>query len=142
MKKEGLTAKQVEHIKPNPDKRLEVPAGPPTGLYLVVHSTGKKMWAFRYRWHRQPKKLTFSKSWPGLRLAAARAEAEACLASLERGIDPVDAKVEENHREPNSAPGVAAEWLDRYPRTPPWDPYAFANVEDAAIHICGRPPSA
>ncbi len=32
--------------------------------------------------------------------------------------------------------------LGGYPRTPPWDPCAFANVEDAAIHICGRPPSA
>ncbi len=32
--------------------------------------------------------------------------------------------------------------LGGYPRTPPWDPYAFANVEDVAIHICGRPPSA
>ena len=122
MKKEGLTAKQVEHIKPDLAKRIEVPAGPPTGLYLVVHPTARKSWAFRYRWHRQTKKLTFGKGYPEMKLAAARAEAEAALASLERGVDPAEAKAEEKHREPNSAPEVANEWLDRFvkPRTRTW----------------------
>ena len=44
MGREGLTARQVQYIKPHPAKRLEVPAGPPSGLYLVVNSSGKKTW--------------------------------------------------------------------------------------------------
>ena len=32
MRERGLTAKQVQHMKADPEKRLEVPAGPPAGL--------------------------------------------------------------------------------------------------------------
>ena len=58
MGKEGLTAKQVQHMKPNPDRPIEVPAGPPEGLYLVLHRSGRKGWCFRYRW-RGTRNLTF-----------------------------------------------------------------------------------
>jgi hypothetical protein len=74
MKKEAITAKQVQVVKPA-DKRFEVPAGPPVGLYLVVHPSGKKSWALRYRWHGMTRKLTFPESYPELGLAAARGEA-------------------------------------------------------------------
>ena len=40
-----LTAKQVENVKPNPDKVLEIADG--EGLYLVVQRSGTKSWAFR-----------------------------------------------------------------------------------------------
>lgn len=113
MARECLSAKQVQHMKPNLGKRFEVPAGPPSGLYVVVHPTGRKSWALRYRWHGRPTKLTFKKSFPELGLAAARAEAEAALTSLERGIDPSAVKAEEEAREPNSVRQVAAEWLER-----------------------------
>jgi len=120
MKKEGLTAKQVQHMKPD-SKRVEVPAGPPTGLYLIVNPSGKKSWALRYRWRGRPKKLTFAGSYPDLSLALARAEAQAALADLQRDIDPAAVKVEEE-REPDSARAVANEWLDRYvkPNTRTW----------------------
>ena len=122
MRKENLTAKQVQHMKPDPAKRMEVPAGPPAGLYLVVHPSGKKSWAFRYRWKGRPTKLTFGKSYPQLTLAAARAEAEAVWAELRQEINPAVTKAEEEQREPNSARQVAEEWLDRYvkPRTRTW----------------------
>ena len=42
MKTQGLTARQVQYMKADPNRRQEVPAGPPSGLYLVVHPTGKK----------------------------------------------------------------------------------------------------
>ena len=74
MRKEALTAKQVEHIKPG-NKRVEVPAGPPTGLYLVLQATGAKSWALRYRWHGLTRKLTLG-SYPEVKLATARAEAQ------------------------------------------------------------------
>ena len=119
MKNEGLTSKQVQYMQPDPAKRLEIPAGPPSGLYLVIHQTGKKSWALRYRWHGRPNKLTFTKKYPDLSLAAARAEAVAALANLERGIDPAAAKAAEEKLEPNSVSQVGSEWLERYvkPRT-------------------------
>ncbi len=122
MKKGGLTAKQVQHMKADPAKRLEVPSGPPTGLYLVVYPSGKKSWAFRYRWRGRPKKLTFEDAYPDLSLAAARAEAQATLADLDRGVDPAARKTEEQEREPDSAREVATEWINRYvrPRTQTW----------------------
>ena len=69
MKKRGLTARQIQFMKPNPDKRMEVPAGSPSGLYLVVHPSGKKSWAFRYRYRGRPKKLTFAEGYPDMALA-------------------------------------------------------------------------
>jgi len=122
MKKESLTAKQVQYMKPVPKKRLEVPAGPPTGLYLVVHPTGRKSWIFRYRFRGRTRGMTFKQGFPDLKLAAARAEAEAAVKDLKDGIDPAETKAEEQKREPDSAAAVADEWLDRYvkPNTRTW----------------------
>jgi len=114
VKKEGLTAKQVQHMKPA-SKRLEVPAGQPTGLYLVVQTTGAKSWALRYRWHGQSRKLTFLKPYPQMSLAAARAEAESKLADLAKGIDPAAIQAEEVTQEnPDTVKAVAEEWIKRH----------------------------
>jgi integrase len=113
MKKEGLTAKQVEHAKPR-EKRYEMPAWPPKGLYLVVHPTGKKGWALRYRWAGSTRNLTFEKGYPDMPLAAARAEAERKLSELEEGKDPaVIQAVEIQQSESNSAKAIAELWLKR-----------------------------
>ncbi len=122
MRKASLTAKQVQYMKPNPKKRLEVPAGPPSGLYLVVHPTGRKSWIFRYRFRGRTRGLTFKQGFPDLKLAAARAEAEAAAKDLRDGIDPAETKAEEQKREPDRAASVADEWLDRYvkPNTRTW----------------------
>src|SRR5881409_3454316 len=115
MKSEGLTSKQVQFMKPNPRRRLEVPAGPPAGLYLVVQSSGGKSWAFRYRWRGRTRKLTFPQTYPDMSLAAARAEAESKLAELARDIDPAAVQVEEQAAAaPNSVNAVAEEWLARH----------------------------
>jgi integrase len=113
MRKKGLTARQVQYMKPDPQRRLEVPAGQPTGLYLVVHPTGNKSWALRYRWKGRPKKLTFETGYPELSLAAARAEAQAALSELQEGIDPAEKALEEKG-EPDSCSEVAAEWMKRH----------------------------
>ena len=117
----ALTAKQVQYMRPDPKRRLEVPAGPPAGLYLVVHPTGRKAWALRYRWRGRPKKLTFEKTYPDLKLAQARAEAEAALKDLERGVDPAAAAKEEST--PSDTVGnVVSEFVKRYlkPRNRSW----------------------
>src|SRR4051812_38264568 len=95
MKAEVLTAKQVEFTKPDPDKRIELPAGPPKGLYLVVHPTGRKSWAFRYRFNKKTHKLTYGE-YPAVGLAAARAEAESAAADLRDGKNPANTKADED----------------------------------------------
>ena len=110
MKKKGLTARQVQHMKADPDRRLEVPAG--KGLYLVVHPTGRKTWAFRYRWDGGHKKLTLEDAYPDMRLAAARAEVEAAHEDLKDGIDPA-AEKEELKTHPETPKEVVAEFVHR-----------------------------
>jgi integrase len=111
MTKAGLTAKQVEHTKPNPAKRVEIPVGLPSGLYLVVQATGRKSWCFRYRWHGRPSKLTFGR-YPEVSLSAARAEAHAAIEELKSGNDPVTARAEERGEKTDSVRQAAKEWLE------------------------------
>src|SRR5688572_17413593 len=103
MEKENLTAKQVEHMQPA-EKRMEVPAGPPAGLYLVLQpKTGRKSWMFRYRFLGRTRGMTLSKPYPDLKLAPARAEAWAAIELLKEGKDPaVIQAVEQRESEPNS----------------------------------------
>src|SRR5262245_2590599 len=113
MGKKGLTAKQVQHLGPL-GTRYEVPAGPPTGLYLVIQPSGTKSWALRYRRHGQTRKLTFPQTYPDMGLAAARAEATLKLDSLENDIDPAAVQAEEIQKEePNTVKSVVDEWLKR-----------------------------
>src|SRR5262245_13836332 len=113
MGKKGLTAKQVQHLGPL-ETRYELPAGPPTGLYLVIQPSGTKSWALRYRWHGQTRKLTFPQTYPDMGLAAARAEATLKLDSLENDIDPAAVQAEEIQKDqPTTLKSVVDEWLKR-----------------------------
>ena len=120
--KECLTAKQVQFMKPDPaGRRLEVPAGPPVGLYLVVHPSGTKSWYFRYRFGGRTRVLSFEKHYPDLLLAGARAEAEAAVELLRDGKDPAVVKIEERiqaaeaekETERDTVERVVKEWLER-----------------------------
>lgn len=113
----SLTAKQVQHVKSDPERRLEVSAGPPAGLYLVVQPSGAKSWALRYRWHGTTRNLTLG-LYPALSLAGARADAEAKLEELNQGLDPAVVRAQEvkEQRLPDSVPAVAEEWLARHVR--------------------------
>src|SRR5262245_49792047 len=116
MKTEGLTAKQVEHMKPAAE-RQEVPAGPPAGLYLVLQPGGAKSWALRYRWHGKTRKLTLGPYSKAFGLAAARGDAEAKLKDLRDGRDPAEVHAEEKtQQQPDSVEAVAEEWLNRHVR--------------------------
>ncbi len=115
MKKESLTAKEVQYMKPDPSgKRLEVPAGPPGGLYLVVQPSGTKSWYFRYRFKGRTRVLTFEKRYDDLLLAGARAEAEAAREQLRNGIDPGAIQADQVEApEPDTVKRVIKEWLER-----------------------------
>src|SRR5690242_5866286 len=51
-----LTAKLIGNAKAGSARR-EIPDGG-SGLYFVVQPSGAKSWAYRYRFRRQPRKLT------------------------------------------------------------------------------------
>jgi integrase len=78
----GLTAIAIRNLKPGPERR-EIPDG--HGLYVVVHPTGKKSFAVRYRLNGKPAKLTLDR---GLSLAEARVAAAKVFIEVERGRDP------------------------------------------------------
>ena len=81
-----LTEIAIRNLKPRP-ARYEKPDG--NGLFVVVHPTGKKSYAVRFRFLGKPKKLTLPK---GTTLAEARVEAAAALLKVDQGHDPTIAK--------------------------------------------------
>lgn len=111
MGKAGLTDKQVRYMEPG-EKRKEVPAGPPGGLFLVLHPSGRKSWILRYRFRGGTRGMTLQKPYPELSLAQARAEAKAALQTLRGGEDPATKAAEES-KEPSACQAVADEWIER-----------------------------
>ena len=59
-----LTQLSIEKIKPEPAQRVEYPDRECPGLRLVVHPTGKKSWAVRYRLNGRQVKLTLDGHMP------------------------------------------------------------------------------
>jgi integrase len=87
----ALTARAVETLKPDPDRRLEIADGLLPGLYLVVQPSGTKSWAVRYRSNGKPAKLTLGK-YPALELSKARELARDNLLTVAKGDDPAAEK--------------------------------------------------
>ncbi|WP_303810166.1 site-specific integrase [Sandarakinorhabdus limnophila] len=81
-----LTAKQVENVKPNPDKVLEIADG--EGLYLVVQRSGTKSWAFRYRFGGKGYNMTLGRE-KQMTLKEARAVADEAREKVLRGVNPL-----------------------------------------------------
>ncbi len=103
----AITAKKVENIKAT-DERQEIAAGPPGGLMLIIHPTGRKVWAMRYRYRGMPAKYTIG-VYPVITLAKARQKAIEALADLDCGIDPRQKPAEGS----DAVTAVAEEWLKR-----------------------------
>ena len=92
-----LTEIAIRNLKPKP-ARYEKPDG--NGLYVVVHPTGKRSFAVKFRVNGKPKKLTLRR---GISLAEARAEAAAARLKVDQGHDPAVTK-----REAKEAKRIAA----------------------------------
>ncbi|YBV97401.1 tyrosine-type recombinase/integrase [Phyllobacteriaceae bacterium JZ32] len=91
----ALTGASLTKLKADPSKRLEIPDGVLTGLYLVIQPTGRKSWAVRYRAHGKPRKLVLGNYLAGdnVELAGAelkkiRTEAADILEQVRQGNDP------------------------------------------------------
>ena len=81
-----LTQISIEKFKA-PSKRKEVPDAAFSGLYLILQPSGKKSFAYRYRYLGKTRKLTLGK-FPITSLADARDKAQKAQAQLEKGVDP------------------------------------------------------
>ena len=81
-----LTQISIEKFKA-PNKRKEVPDAAFSGLYLILQPSGKKSFAYRYRYLGKTRKLTLGK-FPITSLADARDKAQKAQAQLEKGVDP------------------------------------------------------
>src|SRR5215813_2260754 len=114
----ALTARYIESITPTAQTQ-EIPDGGCRGLYLLVHPTGRKSYAVRYRFQGRTRKLTLD---AGLTLAEARHQATAALHELERGNDPAalkfdaEAKAEkaEADRKRDTVAYHAGQFIERY----------------------------
>ena len=87
----ALTAKAVEKMQPDPDRRLEIPDGLLPGLYLVVQPTGAKSWAVRFRASGKTAKLTLGR-FPAIKLGKARELARDQFEAVAKGRDPAAEK--------------------------------------------------
>src|SRR5262249_31859372 len=114
----ALTAKSVENVKPFAQTR-EIPDGACRGLYLLVHPTGRKSWAVRYRFQGRTRKLTLDS---GLTLAEARTAAAKALQELARGNDPAVLKFDAQEkaekaaadRQRDTVEQLAEQFIERY----------------------------
>lgn len=94
----AFTAKTIENLKSDPNKRLELPDPGLSGLYIVVQTSGTKSWAVRYRCAGKPRKLTLGRfaskegSPDGLTLKEARRAASEALDAASVGFDPATEK--------------------------------------------------
>lgn len=105
--KTTLTAKAVESAKPAAT-RYQLHDALLPGLVLIVHPTGKKVWAVRFRLHGKAHKHTLG-PYPVLPLAKARELGQGALQKVARGIDPAtdadDGRLVKN---------VVADFLERH----------------------------
>lgn len=81
-----LTPLAIAQMKPGKNRREVADAAFP-GLSIIVHPSGQKTWAFRYRYARRLRRITIG-NFPAIDQAKARRRAETALGALERGEDP------------------------------------------------------
>jgi len=93
----SLTVASIEKLKPDPQRRCEVPDGRLPGLYLIIQPGGAKSWAVRYRYGGRSRKFTIG-PYPAFDLTAARQEASQALQRAQRGGDPAHEKRLERRR--------------------------------------------
>jgi len=130
-----LTAAKIGNIKPNLNKRLEIPDGGKPGLYLVVQPSGRMSWVVRYRRlsDRKPRKFTID-GFPSLALA--HKLAQAVLDKVAEGRDPAAEKIVEKQKARNADPsdiqGAFCEFLRRHIRKKNGQPIRMSTRMETA----------
>ena len=87
------------------------------GLYLLITTTGGKLWRMRYRFLGKQKVLSFG-AYPAVSLADAREKRDEAKKLLAKGLDPAQVKKEEKAAKlkegANSFEVVARDWFNRF----------------------------
>jgi integrase len=114
MKRQRLTAKFVENLRPGA-KRREL-SDQANGLFLISQPSGHRSWAVRYRHGGRSVKHTLGQ-WPAMTLADARKAAADVQHALSRGENPAkarqDAKVKADATRKNTLTAVCENYLKR-----------------------------
>jgi integrase len=109
-----LTVKNVEAIKPGPERR-EIPDDFLRGLYLIQQPSGARSWAVRYRHNGTTRKFTIG-SYPAVDLKAARALAGKALRAVAEGRDPGREKILARAAKADSVDRIVEDFLERHVR--------------------------
>jgi integrase len=108
-----LTQLQITAAKPGP-KPYKLSDG--AGLYLLIESSGSKLWRFRYRFEGKEKMLSLG-AYPDVTIAAARTRRDQAKATLAEGKDPArereTQKIAASIAANNTFGVVAGEYIDR-----------------------------
>ena len=103
-----LSVRSVEAWRPVAGQRQEVPDGYVRGLYLIVHPTGHKVWAVRYRYGGKTRKHTVG-PYPVFGLKDARDAAVKVLRTVSEGRDPAQQSLRQG-----SVEDVVAQFLEQH----------------------------
>src|ERR1700722_164733 len=98
----GLTVKAVENLQAS-HERYEVPDCGCAGLYLLVHPSGAKSWAFRYRIAGKSRKLTIGTAYTDkgvevIKIGDARDIADEARVSVAKRVDPIEIRKQEQRK--------------------------------------------
>jgi integrase len=101
-RKGGLTVKAVENLQARAE-RYEVPDPGCAGLYLQIHPSGLKSWAYRFRFAGKSRKLTIGTAYTEagvevLKIGDARNVADEARVFVARRIDPIQIKKEQQKK--------------------------------------------
>lgn len=108
-----LTDVQIRNIKP---RQKEVKLFDGGGLFLLVAPTGGKLWRIKYRFDGKEKKLAFG-VYPEVSLVDARQKREKARELIAQGIDPGEARKEQDaatFRKQEIFEAIAREWHGRF----------------------------
>jgi len=109
MARRGLSDIAIRNFKPGTVRR-EIPDPGARGLYVVVHPTGRKGFAVRYRFYGVPRKLTLK---GGISLVAARKLAAEAMHEVAAGRDPSVTRQEAKARAADTLQSVCEEYFKR-----------------------------
>jgi integrase len=98
----GLTVKAVENLQARAE-RYEVPDPGCAGLYLQIHPSGVKSWAYRYRFAGKSRKLTIGTAYTEkgvevIGIGDARNIADEARVSVAKQVDPIEIKKREQRK--------------------------------------------
>ncbi|MBW7964947.1 site-specific integrase [Bradyrhizobium sp. BR 10261] len=98
----GLTVKAVENLEAKAE-RYEVPDPGCAGLYLQVHPSGAKSWAYRYRFAGKSRKLTLGTAYTDagvevIKIGDARDLADEARVAVAKRVDPAEVKKAERKK--------------------------------------------